>query len=150
MRKHFSLGLISGLLIGLFLSSAAVVMATTPIKLIVNGVDITYKSDVPPQIIDGRTLVPARALAEALGATVDWDSSNQAVVVSSNNNTKEVSDLIQGRELAEKYGVEITIPDPKIKEAILSFNEKEIKSPYIDIESGMFFKKDILKRLGIQ
>lgn len=52
-------------------ASVSIAQATNPIKLIVNGVDITYKSDVPPQIINGRTLVPARALAESLGASVE-------------------------------------------------------------------------------
>lgn len=33
--------------------------------------------DVPPLIIDGRTVVPMRAIFEALGATVTWDSTTQ-------------------------------------------------------------------------
>lgn len=32
-------------------------------------------TDTPPTIIDGRTLVPVRAIFEAIGATVDWDSA---------------------------------------------------------------------------
>lgn len=82
--KRFYVGLLSGLLIGLLLSSTTFAFADQPIKLIVNGVDITPKCDVPPQIIDGRTLVPARFLAEALGATVEWDPENKAVVVAYN------------------------------------------------------------------
>lgn len=31
------------------------------------------QTDVPPTIVDGRTLVPMRAIFEALGAEVDWD-----------------------------------------------------------------------------
>ncbi len=38
--------------------------------------------DVPPQIIDGRTLVPMRAIFEAMGATVDWDGDTQTVTAS--------------------------------------------------------------------
>ena len=74
MRKF-----ISGLIVGLILATTTLVFAANPIKLIVNGNEI--HPDVPPQIIDGRTLVPARALAEALGAQVDWDGANNAVVV---------------------------------------------------------------------
>ena len=40
--------------------------------------------DVPPQVINGRTLVPARFLAEALGAKVEWDNARNAVIVNSN------------------------------------------------------------------
>lgn len=74
--------LIIGIIIG-SLTSVSLVAATPTVKLIVNGEDITYKSDVPPQIINGRTLVPARALAESLGATVEWDGVNRVVSITS-------------------------------------------------------------------
>jgi hypothetical protein len=77
MKKYF-LGVITGFIVCTMLVSA-VAIANSPIKLIVNGNEV--KSDVPPQIIDGRTMVPARPLAEALGATVQWDEENCAVVV---------------------------------------------------------------------
>ena len=73
---------IAGLAAGLILATTTFVFAANPIKLIVNGNEI--HPDVPPQIIDGRTLVPARALAEALGASVEWDGVENAVVVKSN------------------------------------------------------------------
>ena len=40
-----------------------------------------FKLDVPAQIINGRTLVPARAISEALGNIVDWDGTNRTVVI---------------------------------------------------------------------
>lgn len=47
----------------------------------VNG---AYKTlEVPPQIINNRTMVPVRFAAEALGGGVRWDSDMRAVVVSS-------------------------------------------------------------------
>lgn len=73
---------ISGLLIGLLLSLPIATFASgQALKLIVNGQDIT--ADAQPVIIGGRTLVPARALAEKLGAAVTWDAVNQTVVVNS-------------------------------------------------------------------
>lgn len=42
-----------------------------------NGTNVTL--DVAPQIIDGRTLVPARFVSEALGAKVNWDAANRRV-----------------------------------------------------------------------
>lgn len=73
--------------LGLMLASAilgAMLVATAvgaenPIRLFVNGVEV--QSDVPPQVINGRTMIPARALAEALGARVEWDAVNRAVMV---------------------------------------------------------------------
>lgn len=41
----------------------------------------TKSLDVPAQIVDGRTLVPARAVAEAFGCSVDWDGANSAVII---------------------------------------------------------------------
>lgn len=37
--------------------------------------------EVPPQIIDGRFMVPLRAISEALGATVDWDASTKTAKI---------------------------------------------------------------------
>jgi len=44
-----------------------------------NGEEIVL--DVPPQIVNGRTLVPARAVAESFGAEVGWDGSTRTVTI---------------------------------------------------------------------
>lgn len=81
---------IGGLVIGLLLASSVMVFASgQAIKLIVNGNEVF--SDVPPQIIDGRTMVPARPLAEALGAKVEWDGVNNAVVVTKQETSNDIS-----------------------------------------------------------
>ncbi|NTU60900.1 MAG: hypothetical protein HGA95_01010 [Caldiserica bacterium] len=46
---------------------------------IVNGNVVELK--VPPQIIDGATLVPFRFVAEAFNATVDWDAKTKTVTM---------------------------------------------------------------------
>ncbi len=40
--------------------------------------------DVPPQIVNGRTLVPARAVAESFDCDVDWMGSMNTVIINSN------------------------------------------------------------------
>ncbi len=45
------------------------------------GLEKAYTMDTPPQITDGRTLVPVRAVAELLGAEVLWDGENKIVSV---------------------------------------------------------------------
>ena len=45
----------------------------------VNGEQLTL--DVPPQIVGGRTLVPARAVAESFGAQVGWDVTTRTVAI---------------------------------------------------------------------
>lgn len=47
----------------------------------------SLKFDVPPQIVNGRTLVPFRKIFEALGATVTWDKTTQTVTAAKNNRT---------------------------------------------------------------
>lgn len=37
--------------------------------------------DVPAQTVDGRTMVPARFVAESLGAQVEWDAANDQVKI---------------------------------------------------------------------
>ncbi len=46
-----------------------------------NGVTTTINLDSAPVVIDGRTLVPLRFIAESLGKTVAWDSKNNTAVI---------------------------------------------------------------------
>lgn len=50
---------------------------TAPIRMVLNGRQIT--SDVAPVIQNGRTLVPFRAIFEALGADVEWNERTNMV-----------------------------------------------------------------------
>lgn len=45
----------------------------------------SYEFDVPPQIIDNRTLVPIRLLSEAMGVNVSWDDVNKIVILTCDN-----------------------------------------------------------------
>lgn len=49
-----------------------------PISVYLNNQPITF--DVAPVIENGRTLVPMRAIFEALNVNVDWDASTQTVI----------------------------------------------------------------------
>jgi len=46
-------------------------------KVVLDGQQLSF--DVPPIIEDGRTLVPLRAIFEALGANVSWDENTQSI-----------------------------------------------------------------------
>lgn len=43
----------------------------------------TSTMEVPPTIINGRTLVPVRVIAESTGYNVEWDANNQRVIITS-------------------------------------------------------------------
>ncbi len=53
--------------------------AADPVRLFVNGHEL--QPDVPPQLVGGRTLVPVRVVAEALGAQVTWNESARLVEI---------------------------------------------------------------------
>ncbi|NPV69553.1 MAG: copper amine oxidase N-terminal domain-containing protein [Firmicutes bacterium] len=63
------------------LAVAGVTLAAGQVTLVVDGRAI--QPDVLPQIVNGRVLVPVRWVAEALGATVDWDGATRTVKVTS-------------------------------------------------------------------
>lgn len=62
--------------------------ASENIHLFVNGREIY--PDVPPQIINDRTMVPLRAVAEALGADVRWDRTSNVVSITKQNEVQEL------------------------------------------------------------
>lgn len=77
MRSKFlalSLAMCIALAAVLWPSSAG---AAAPIRVLLNGRPLAF--DVPPVLEQGRTLVPFRAIGEALGVTVSWDNARRAV-----------------------------------------------------------------------
>ncbi len=55
------------------------------ITVTINGKKIEF--DVPPQLINDRTMVPLRAIFEALEATVDWNNETETVTSKRDNTT---------------------------------------------------------------
>lgn len=72
---------IACLIVGIGLVAATPAAGGKVIGLVVDG--RTIACDVPPMNMDGRILVPIRAVSEALGADVTWDQAGQRVVVTS-------------------------------------------------------------------
>ena len=56
----------------------------------INGVDSKIKMDVAPYIRDGRTMLPIRYVAEALGFDVEWNRSTRTVVLKNSNTRVEI------------------------------------------------------------
>ncbi|NPV91435.1 MAG: sulfurtransferase [Firmicutes bacterium] len=78
MLKRFMAAVLGLVLI---LGFSAGVFAAQNIKVLVNGSEISF--DQPPISMNGRVLVPIRAVAESLGAEVTWiDGSTQVVIQS--------------------------------------------------------------------
>ena len=73
----------------------------------INGQLVNF--DQPPIIIDGRTLVPLRAIFEALGATVDWNGNTQTVT--SKKGSTSISLSIDSNSMY-KNGKSVTLDVP--------------------------------------
>lgn len=82
---------------------ATVAFAVSPIKLFVNDQEI--KAEVPPQLINGRTMVPIRWVAEALGANVQWEAKSQQVKVSSKKDVWSDQINASDRQIREAVSV---------------------------------------------
>ena len=76
-KRVVSLIMTTVMLLSLFTMS---VSANDEIKVFVNGQQLQF--DVPPQTVNYRTMVPLRAIFEAIGAKVDWYESTQTVLAS--------------------------------------------------------------------
>jgi hypothetical protein len=118
------------LVIVLVLSITPTALASSDVRVTLDGQQIVF--DVPPQIIDDRTMVPLRAIFEALGAEVDWNPAtrtvtatrgdtvvvmqvgNATITVDNANVVLDVPPMIVGdrtlvpaRAVAESFGVDV-------------------------------------------
>lgn len=59
----------------------------------------TIELDVPPQIVNGSTMVPVRLVSETFGADVKWDSSKNRVDVYSSNIAVEENKAVRSIEV---------------------------------------------------
>lgn len=72
-------------------------------------------NDVAPKIINNRTMLPARFVAESLGAVVEWDGDKQLVTITGKNlkTNEDVTILITiGAEYAVVNGENVKLDSP--------------------------------------
>ncbi|MEI7883822.1 MAG: stalk domain-containing protein [Clostridia bacterium] len=77
------------------------------IRATLNGKNIIF--DVPPILKNGRTLVPIRAIAEALGTIVQWNENTQTVTITKASN---VVKIIMQNINAQLNGKDIELDTP--------------------------------------
>ena len=103
--------------------------AANPIQIIMNNIKIT--ASIPPQIIKGRTYVPLRAIAEGLGAKVNWNNELQQATVEKADNL-----------------IAFTIGNPEV-----TLNGKQVTietAPYMVSGSSMLPLRFISEQLGLK
>ncbi len=101
MKRIISIAMTLVMLISCFVCVTA--FADEDIKVIIDGENLTM--DQPPVLKDGRTLVPVRAIFEALGVKVGWDDATKTAT--GDKDGKEIkikidekTACVDGREVA--------------------------------------------------
>ena len=118
--KWFILGVICTLIVSMLaLPAIAVSMTKTAsleynnIKITLDGMAITPKdaagNPVEPFVIDGTTYLPVRAIGNALGLGVGWDSATSTVQLTSAENVSAPWELRYKEDRYDKY-----TSDPKV------------------------------------
>lgn len=102
MRKGFKL--LPMILVILMLTTT---VFAEPIKVLVENKPLVL--EVAPMVQDGRTLVPLRAIFEALGATVEWEPSTKTITGTQEN---KIIILQLDNKIASIDGVEVELDVP--------------------------------------
>jgi len=78
----------------------------------------TKEMDSPPVIIDGRTLIPIRYLAEAIGAKTEWEAKTRKITLRFN---QTIIELVIDQNMASINGKmqQIDPSNPKVKPIII-------------------------------
>lgn len=99
MKKRIFAAFIAGAMV---VSLTAVAFAGASIRIFYNGEEI--RTDVSPVNISGRILAPVRAVAEAMGAKVEWDKDSGQVNITGADQSLQIASL--ERALAPKNSLE--------------------------------------------
>ncbi len=90
--------------------SFATCFAADDVKVIVNGKEVVF--DQKPIIDNNRTLVPLRAIFEALGASVGWDNDTNSVIATKDD-TVIFMQIGHNKLFKNNEAIELDVP-PKL------------------------------------
>ena len=66
--------------------------------------------DFPPQIIQGRTLVPIRFIADGFGAKVEWKAATKEILIQLDNHILELQISNKKAKLDKKQTIYLDVP----------------------------------------
>ena len=98
------------------------------VKVYVNGSEI--RPEVPAHIVDGTTMLPMRAVAEALGADVEWDQSTyaaQIIKLERDDISTAKATISSAKEVLAESGIKVT-------NLIFAIDDK---GPYVSLNYDM-------------
>jgi hypothetical protein len=92
--------------------------------ILVNGQTVTM--DTTAQVVNGRSMIPARYIAEALGATVGWDEASNTVTI---QRTKPQTNNLDKYGLKVKQNLPISLESEGLKVTLNSIYVYPYDSP---------------------
>lgn len=113
---------ISGLIIGAILMCAIPTLAKTGtiqatynnLKMVINGENVAFANGDEPIIINDRTFVPAKYVAEGLGVDIRWDGKTKTVTIGKGKIDVPVEPIVPTETVADTTP---TVPNTDIGEA---------------------------------
>lgn len=143
-------------IVSILLAALLVIGQAAAVDLYIDGARLA--PDVPPTIVNGRTLVPLRAIFEALDATVSWDEATQTASAQAGSDRVQVTlgsttayrnsaactldvpaQLVGGRTMvpvrfvSESLGARVLWDAPTQTVFILSADHEELVVEYLDV-----------------
>jgi hypothetical protein len=92
------------------------VSASNEVSVLLDGELLEF--DVPPQIINGRTMVPMRKIFESLGATVEWEGNTRTITAQKENITI-VMQIDNNVILVNENSITLDVPPQLVDERTL-------------------------------
>ena len=110
MKKNLKKALCLLMSTGMLLSGVTVAYGEeSNISLQINGSEIS--AEVPPTIMEGRTMVPVRAIFEAVGANIDFDAETKTITAKKGDTTVNMT---VGAKIATVNSKEVQLDAPAV------------------------------------
>jgi regulator of replication initiation timing len=130
MKRFISFFLSFFLVVGLFTTVFAsevkvITMVVDEKEVMINGESVFL--DVPPTIVEGRTLVPLRFISEAFGAEVEWDGVTRTITLTAPDveSLQQIIDELQTqKESIEKANAALKTENTDLKNQITTLTEE--------------------------
>jgi hypothetical protein len=110
--------------------------------------------DVPPEIINDRTMVPLRAISQSFGTTVNWDADSYTATISdknyltnkpsedgSSNNSKAVTLSLAANKTEVAPNDELTL-------TISASNMEQLNAYLAGVTAGVYYDKSMFEFVG--
>ena len=127
MRRKILLGVVCVMIIALF--APIYVSAADDVRIFIDGEELI--TDVPPRIINGRTMIPVRAVTEAIDCTVVWFEPERRVDLYSPYTGQLFLSMFIDNPVVEHHGY----GDTDLNSGVTYMNEETIEAAPVIIDS---------------